>query len=108
MSDDLNQYPGINAALIKRYVDENDLDNLLAIFDFLRRSTLRAETLSQVYLNQITVLQKRLNAARAADTEVIREPRAKRIVEPTEPKTSAPRVAKKPKEPEGDILEIEF
>lgn len=56
----------INPALIKQYADqyasgdESGLRNLITLFNSQTKQKHRAEYLSQAYLNQITVLERKL------------------------------------------------
>lgn len=62
MTDINAEVPGINPELITKYFNHPDrefgLKQLITVFDYLRRATLRAEDLSQAYLNQIVKLQR--------------------------------------------------
>lgn len=91
--DDLSRHPGINHDLIKQYFEAGDLKNLIAVFDFLRRATLRAEALATVYQRQMFILNDRIEELKKGG---ITEPRARRIV-PADTSTKKPDTVVEPK-----------
>jgi hypothetical protein len=99
--DDLSRHPGINVDLITDYFNKGDLRNLLTVFDFLRRATLRAEALSRAYQAQMFELHRRLDAERSSTGVTISKPR--KIVIDDEPKP-----VKYVKPPKGNIIDIEL
>lgn len=111
-TDDLTKHPGINEDLVRQYHEAGDLKNLIALFNFMRRTMLRAESLATAYQRQMFVLHNLLEDAKRG---AINEPRARRII-PAEPTISKPKQTEnkpepktesKPKRPQkGEIVDI--
>jgi hypothetical protein len=100
--DDINRHPGINSDLIRIYFERGDIKSLTSLFDFLRRTTLRAESLSRAYQSQMVELHRRLEDIRMGANVKKKQP-----IEPTspEPPQTKPTVARKPK---GKVIDIDL
>ncbi len=63
----LQDFPGINPDLIREKFAECNVEYLISLFHSIQRSKHRAESLAQIYFNQMEVLHKKLDEARRGD-----------------------------------------
>lgn len=79
----LTDFPGINPDLIREKFAEGNVEYLIQVFDFIQRSKHRAESLAQIYFNQMETLHKKLNEVRNTDGPAVRSPERKAPVTKT-------------------------